>query len=264
VAKGEVQHDKFLLINSSNEAVPFAGENTTEPAFGLPARWIKQSDKEIAVSQGFVVVDPATVIATHVTEVIKSNAYEIMGRDELQKLLDLFKQSYPKVVEDLIPNLLPIGTVLKVCKNLLKEGISIKDMRTILETLADYAPMTKEAEYLTEFVRQQLGAQISSKLKADDGNLYVLTLDPATEMKIKDSFKDGGIVSPSFVKKFLSSIDKNSEHFMMTGTNPVILTGPDTRRFVKRLIEKSLPNVSVISTAEVGGIKLQTLGVVGD
>jgi len=262
IARGDVYHDQFLLINSSNEPIPFHGENTTEPAFGLPARWIMESDKEQAVSEGFVVVDPATVIATHITEIIKASSSDILGRDELQKLLDLFKQNYPKVVEELIPNLLPMGTVLKVCKSLLRENISIKDMRTILETLADYAPMTKEPEYLTEFVRQNLGAQISSKLKADDGNLYVLTIDPTLEMKIKEAFKDGGSVSPGFVKKFLKSIDNNAEHFAMTGTSPVLLTTPDARRFIKRIIERSMPTISVISTAEVGNINLQTLGVV--
>ncbi len=264
IARNKVYSDKFMLINSNNEPVPVTGENTTEPAFGLPARWINAADKEKAVSLGFVVVDPATVIATHVTEILKNNGYEILGRDELQKLLDIFKQTYPKVVEELIPGLLPIGTVLRVCKNLLKENVSIKDLRTILETLADYAPVTKEAEYLTEFARQHLGAQISHKLKSDDGSLYVLALEPTLELKIKDGFKDGGSISPTFVKKFLKDIDKNAEHFMMTGTNPVIITSPDTRRFVKRLIEKSMPNVSVVSTAEVGAVKLQTLGIIGE
>lgn len=264
IAKGSVYPDRLMLINSSNEPVGISGDNTTEPAFGLPAKWISPKDKEKAVSLGFVVVDPATVIATHVTEIVKANAHEIIGRDELQKLLDIFKQSYPKIVEELIPNLLAMGIVLKVAKNLLKEGISIKDMRTILETLADYAPMTKDPEFLTEFVRQHLSGQISAKLKAEDGNLYVLTIDPTVEMKIKDSFKEGGSINPSFVRNFLKDIDKNAEHFMMSGTNPIILTSPDARRFVKRIIERSMPNVAVISTAEVGNVSLQTLGIIGE
>jgi len=136
-------------------------------------------------------------------------------------------------------------------------------MRTILETLADYAPMTKEPEFLTEFVRQNLGPQITSGLKADDGNLYVLTVDPETEMKVKEGFKEGATVSPSFVKTFLGSLDNNAEHFGIIGTNPIILTGPDTRRFVKRMIERTMPSVSVISTTEASSVNLQTLGVIG-
>ncbi len=263
MARDKVQADKFLLINSSNEPVPFTGENTKEPAFGLPARWINAGDREDAVSQGFVVVDPATVVATHVTELLKNNAGELLGRDELQKLLDIFKESHPKVVEELIPNLLSMGVVLKVMKNLLKENVSVRDLRTILETLADYAPVTKDPEYLTEFVRQNMGAQISSRLKSDDGNLYVLALDPTLELKVKDGFKEGSSLNPTFVKKFLKDVDANAEHFLMTGTAPIILTSPDTRRFIKRLIDRAMPNVSVVSTAEVGGINLQTLGIIG-
>ncbi len=261
--RGMVYHDQYLLINSTGEAVPFDGTNTKEPAFGLPAKWISESDRDSATGLGFVVVDPATVVATHITEILKSHAHDILGRDELQRLLDLFKEKYPKVVEELIPNLLPMGTVLKVLKNILKEGISIRDMRTILETLADYAPVTKDAEYLTEFVRQQLGAQISSRLKSDDGNLYVLTIDPRLEIEIKEAYKESGVVSPMLMKKFMDSIDKNAEHFAMTGSMPVLLTNPDTRRFVKKMIERSMPGVAVISTAEVSSVRLQTLGVVG-
>ncbi len=264
VARGKVQADKFLLINSANEPIPFSGENTTEPAFGLPARWISEEDKEKATQMGFVVVDPATVMATHITEIIKNNASDIIGRDEFQKLLDVAKRHYPKLVEDLIPNIVPAGVVLKVVKNLLKEGVSVRDLKTILETIADYAPTTKDPEYLTEFVRQNLGPQIVNKLKAEDNKLYVLTLEPNLEMKIRDTFRENKGLNPGFIRNFLNEIDKKAAAFLNTNTQPVILTTPDSRRFIKKLIDRSMPNVSVVSTAELGNMSLETLGVIGE
>jgi len=264
VAKGKVQADKFMLINSANEPIPFSGENTTEPAFGLPARWISQEDKEKATQMGFVVVDPATVMATHITEIIKNNASDIIGRDEFQKLLDVAKRHYPKLVEDLIPNVLPAGVVLKVVKNLLKEGVSVRDLKTILETIADYASTTKDPEYLTEFVRQNLGPQIVNKLKGEDNKLYVLTLEPNLEMKIRDTFRENKGLNPGFIRNFLNEIDKKASAFLNTNTQPVILTTPDSRRFIKKLIDRSMPNVSVVSTAELGNMSLETLGVIGE
>ncbi len=263
VAKGTVDPDKYLLINSSEERVPFKGENTTEPAFGLPARWIDEKDTDSAREDGFVVVDPATVIATHITEAVKNNAYEIIGREELQKIIDIFSKKHPKLVEELIPEVVPMSTLLKVIRNLLKENLSVKDMRTILETLADYSSVTKDPEYLTEFVRQNLGAQISNSLKSEDGSLYALTMEPSVELKVKEAFKENGSINPGLMRNLLSQIDKKAKAFADVGANPVIITSPDARRFVKRIIERSMPSVSVISTAEMGNEKVETLGMIG-
>jgi flagellar biosynthesis protein FlhA len=182
MANGELMFDNFLAMNPGTADGELDGIQTTEPAFGLPAVWIGESQKERAEMMGYTVVDPPSVIATHLTEIIKNHAYELLGRQDVQKLTDNIKESYPALVDEVIPKLLNIGDTQKVLSNLLKEGVSIRDMLTIMETLADYAPITKDTDMLTEYVRQAMKRNITKRF-ISDGQAKVLTLDISRKAK---------------------------------------------------------------------------------
>ena len=169
--------DHFLAMNPGLVEEEMDGIKTTEPAFGLPAIWITESQRDKAEMLGYTVVDPPSIIATHLTEIIKKYAHELTGRQEVQTLIDNVKQNYPAIVDELVPKVMTIGEIQKVIANLLKEGVSIRDMVTILETLADYAPVTHDPDMLTEYVRQALGRAISKKFISDSKS-NVITLDP--------------------------------------------------------------------------------------
>jgi len=259
---------QYLAMDSGATTGEIDGARTTEPVFGLPAVWIRGADKEQAQLFGYTVVDNTTVVATHISETIKKYAQELIGRQELQQLIDNLALTCPKVVEELVPALLSIGTVLRVIKNLLREGTSIRDFRSIMEALADYGGLTKDPEMLTEFVRQALGRSIVEQFKSEDDTLCLLSLDRSVEEAVIDgvqSSEQGSYLAcePAIVQKILMSLRQEMEKFNVTGTNPVLIASPSIRRHIKKLTERFVPNLAVLSHSEVPpNIKIQSLGVV--
>lgn len=267
IAKGELLLDHYLAMNSGTVFEEITGIDTVEPAFGLPALWIPESEREQAELNGYTVVDAVSVLATHITEVIKSHASEILGRQETQNLVDSIKQSNASVVEELMPDLLSIGDIQKVLANLLKERISIRDMVTILEVLADYAKMTKDTEILTEYVRHALSRQIT-KQNVQNNILPAVTLDPATENIIASAVQrndHGSYVSlePNNMQRLINSLNSELPKLTNLGYQPIVLTSPAVRLYFRKLIERSIPGIVVLSHAEIQpDVEIQVLGVV--
>ncbi len=268
VAEAELMIDYLLAMDPGDAKKPIEGIPTTEPAFNLPALWIPASRKEEAQFAGYSVVDLSTVIATHLTEVIKSYAYEFLGRQEVQKLLDNLAKTAPKTVEELMASL-SLGQVQKVLQNLLKERVSIRDLLTIAETLADYAPMSKDPEVLTEYCRQRLARSIvKSLLGPGVKDLHVLTLDPAVEDVITAGIQQtehGTYLSldPDKVQAILNGINAQMDNFTKLTQPPVILCSPVVRRHLRKVVERFLPNLVVLSHNElVPELNVHALGVV--
>jgi flagellar biosynthesis protein FlhA len=268
IAQGSMMVGHLLAMDPGNVYNPIAGVPTKEPAFGLDAIWIPQRLKEDATMAGYTVVDLSTVIATHLTEVIRLNSHELLGRQELQTLLDSFKQTAPKVVEDLVPNLLPVGSILKVARNLLKEGVSIRDFRTILETLADNAALTKDPAVLTEHVRAALGRSITKKLVGSDGQLTLLTLDRQIEETFAGSIiqTDQGpqlSADPDFVRRFVAQLNEQAQAVVAETSQAVVLCSPLIRAQVKQLIDRFIPNIIVLSHNEISpNVAVRSFGTV--
>ncbi|MEE2787641.1 MAG: flagellar biosynthesis protein FlhA [Myxococcota bacterium] len=269
VADGQLVPDRFLAMNPGEVIGTVPGIETTEPAFGLPAIWITDEHKEQADQLGYTVVDCATVVATHLSEVLKENAHELIGRQEMQELIDVFGRQAPKMIEDLIPDKLQLGDILKVVKNLLKEQLSVRDLRTILEGLADHVHLTKNTEILTEFVRQRLSRYISSRLKAEDGQIHVITVDGNLEEAFRGQIQqiDGDFhlgISPQVAEQLLVQLEARMNEMSMMGLVPVMLVSPELRRPVRNLIERFLPQMMVISHKEIAhGVQVSTEGEVG-
>jgi flagellar biosynthesis protein FlhA len=267
IAGGEILPGHCLAMNSGTSTETLKGVATTEPAFGLPATWISEDKKERALVAGYTVVDCTTVVATHISEIIKKYAFELIGRQEAQNLLDNVSKSYPKLVEELIPNLLSLGTVMRVLQNLLREHVSIRDIRTILETLADWAPTTRDPELLTEFVRQSLARSISLPYAQDGQVLPVLTLDRELESTVQDSLHRSGegsylALDPTIAQAMFGSLTEGMQKFN-GGTSPVLLCAPTIRPHVKKLTERYLPSLVVLSHNEIAAnLKVRSLGTV--
>jgi len=256
IGSGSLMVGHLLAMDPGNVSDPVSGVPTKEPAFGLDATWITPRQKEEATYAGYTVVDLSTVIATHLTELIRQNSAELLGRQELQSLIDSFKTTSPKVVEDLIPNLLPLGSVLKVMKNLLKEGVSIRDFRTILEALADMAPYQKDAVLLTEHVRTALARTITKKLVSPDGELMLLTLDRTIEETIASGIiqTDQGqqlSLDPEFVRSFVAQLNQQAMELASQSSQAIVLCSPLIRNHVKTLIDRFIPNIVVLSHNEI-------------
>ncbi|MBI5587523.1 MAG: flagellar biosynthesis protein FlhA [Deltaproteobacteria bacterium] len=268
VARGELLAGHSLAIDPGNAQEGLEGISTVDPAFGLPSIWVPDSMQEKAQMMGYTVVNHSAIVATHITEVIKSHAFEILGRQEAQNLLDKVSKSHPKVVEELVPGLLSLGGVQKVLQNLLKERVSIRDIQTILETLADYAPVTKDTDLLTEYVRMNLARQISKTHQGADSVIQVVALNQEIEEAISKSVHEtpqGSFLSiePNLAQRILSKIKETVEEVISRGHQPVLLVSHQTRRFVRKLTERSFPTVPVISHNEVSNnVKVQTLKVV--
>lgn len=268
IAKGEVMPRHLLAINPGQVTGEVEGKPAQDPCFGLPAIWITPQDKEKAQVEGYTVVDCGSVIATHLTEVIKTNGQELLGRQEVQSLLDQIAKTHPRVVDDLIPGQLTLGAVVRILRNLLRERVSIRDLRTILETIADYAPQTKEPEALTEFVRQSLGRSITSQHTTSDGLLQVISLDPALDRRLIDAMRPsptGEIqsVSPSFVNAFLGAVRQAIERVAGRGYQPIVLCSHVIRAQVYRLISPGVQALAVLSPNEVDArTKIQAIEVV--
>lgn len=259
---------QYLAMDAGGVTLQLPGAATKEPVFGLPAVWIKPDERDQAQVNGYTVVDSTTVIATHISETIRRYAHELVGRQELQQLLDNMAVTAPKVVDELIPGQLGLGAVLRVIKSLLKEGVSIRDLRTILETLADYAGLTKDPDVLTEFVRQGLGRFIVDQFKMDDDTLYLVTIDREVEDLIAEAIQpsDQGsylAIEPAVAQQIISGVKGIVDRFGMYGAQPVVLASPSIRRHVKKMIERFVPHVAVLSHNEIPqNVKIQSLGVV--
>ena len=236
---------------------------------GLPALWISESQRERAEAFGYTVVDPPAIIATHLTEIIRNNLHELLSRQDVQNLVDNIKENHPVLVEELIPKQMSIGDVQKVLANLLNEGVSIRDLVTILETLADYSQLTRDTDMLTEYVRQSLRRSISQKYFGEDVNNKVITLDPQIEQEIRDSVQQtehGSYISmdPDRTQQIFASLNKEISKLTSLGLQPIILTSPIVRIYFKRLVEQVAPDLIVLSFNEIEpNAEIQSIGMVG-
>ncbi|SHO50740.1 flagellar biosynthesis protein FlhA [Desulfopila aestuarii] len=266
VAEAEILPGHFMAMDPGMVTETIKGIATTEPAFGLPAIWITADKKDRAQLAGYTVVDCTTVMATHISEVIKQHAHELIGRQEVQGLLDSLSKHYPKLVEELVPTVLSLGTIMRVIQNLLKEGVSIRDLRTILETMADWAQATQDTDVLTEYVRHALARTISSQL-AIDGIIPLITLAKEVEDAIQTSIqhRETGsylAINPHTAQKILDSIGQAIPLFE-GGSRPTLLAAPQIRPHVRSLTERYYPALAVISHNEITpNLKVRSLGTV--
>jgi len=267
IARGEVLFDHFLAMDPGTASGEIIGIDTKEPAFGLPAKWITEQEREKAEVLGYTVVDPPSIIATHLTEIIRRNASDLLSRQDVKSLIDNVREEHPALVEELTPKLLSIGEIQKVLINLLKEQISIRDMVTILETLADYANITRDPDILTEYVRQRLSRYITKKY-VDKNLLKAVTLDSKLEQLIMDSINQtetGSYLSlePSKAQSILNKILVNVEKMTSIGLPPIILTAPIVRIYLKRLTEQVTKDLIVLSYNEIESfVEVQSVGMV--
>lgn len=267
IAKGELMLDHYLAMNSGTVFEEVPGIETTEPAFGLPALWIPENEREQAELNGYTVVDAVSVLATHLTEVIKQHADEILGRQETQNLIDNLKKTNQSLVDEVVPDLMSVGEIQKVLANLLHERISIRDMATILEVLSDYARATKDTEILTEYVRHAMARQITQQ-NVQNGTLPCITLDPALENRIAGGVQrtdHGSYVSldPDSMQKLITALNAELPKLTNMGYQPIVLTSPAVRLYFRKLVERSVPGIIVLSHAEIEqSVEIQILGVV--
>ncbi|MED3563673.1 flagellar biosynthesis protein FlhA [Bacillus xiapuensis] len=268
IADGEVYLDHFLAMTQGDEDSGIVGIPVVEPAFGLPATWVNMEEKQKVELMGYMIVDPPSVIATHLTEVLKRFAYQLLRREETKELVDNLKQTHPNLVEELVPNLLSVGEIQKVLQNLLREQISIRDLAAIFETLADYAIYTKESKVLTEYVRQSLTRQITEQY-AENGVIHVLTAGATLEKGISDYIQqtEAGIhylsMDPQMSRKISAELQDQIERVVKAGSQPIFLTSPNIRMYLKQFVDKIMPNVPVLSYTELEpDIEIQSIGVV--
>ncbi|HUJ61675.1 MAG TPA: flagellar biosynthesis protein FlhA [Kofleriaceae bacterium] len=260
LAEAEVHAHRVLAIDPTGSALKsLPGELTTEPTFGIPAKWLLSSDRLRAEAAGLTVVDAPAVIATHITELLRRNAHELLGRREAQELLDIAGKHNAKVVEELIPHLMSTGGVIQVLRNLLREGVSIRDLRTILETLADHAGVMKNPDDLTEQVRQRLARRLTRAQLSGDGSLRPLVLDPRAE----NLLRDGTGRSARALSKLTEDIANRAKDLAMRDEPPLLVVAPDLRRTVAGIAARHVPGLSVMSYREVDpGVPFVTRGVI--
>jgi flagellar biosynthesis protein FlhA len=268
ISKGELMPDHMMAMDPGTVIENMDGIETKEPVFGLPAIWITDDRKDEAQYNGYTVVDLSTIVATHLTEVLKANLSELFGRQELVKVLENFKEENPKIVSDLVPDIMPLGTVLKVMQSLLREGVSIRDLRTILETLAEFGTGTKDSEALTEYVRQALYRTITERIKSSQGDVPLFTLDRSLEEAVARSIisSDHGSqlnLDPKVTQTILASLNEKIEEATSQGEKMVVLCSPVIRRHFKKLTEKFIPNMIVVSHNELSPeVNIRSLGSV--
>lgn len=268
IGRGELKMHYLLAMDPGNVTSPIEGTATKEPAFGLDALWIHEGDKERAQFAGYTVVDLSTVITTHLTELIRSNMAELITRQDVQILIDNIQKDSPKLIEELIPGLLTIGQVQQCIQHLLREQISIRDLKTVLETLADWAPHTKQTEKLAEYVRRKLARNITAKFLTADGVLPLASLNPNLERALIDSVQqgdDGSFLSlePGHAQQLINRLNKTSEKFAELGHTPLVLAPGHLRASLAKFASRFAPGVSVISHHEIApNTKVQSLGVV--
>ncbi len=267
VARSELRLGHYLALNPGTAIGELEGSKTHEPTYGLPATWIAERERERAESNGFTVVEPPAVLSTHLVEIIKRNAHRILTRQDVQTLVNVLKQDSSAVVEELIPNMMSIGGVHKILQRLLKEGIPVRDLATICEALSDYAPLTKDPDLLTEYVRYALSPTITQKFVDNDGKLYALTMTPQVEDVLAEEVQSAGgrmqqiNLNPQFLQTLYRSIQSNINIVKQQGRQPIIIVAPSVRLYVRRLLEPVLPEVTVLSFGElVADVSVESLG----
>ncbi|WP_407944631.1 flagellar biosynthesis protein FlhA [Paenibacillus swuensis] len=268
VARGELLLNHYLAMSPGYDDDSIAGIETVEPAFGLPALWIDEANKERAELSGYTVVDPPSVVATHLTEVIKRHAHEILGRQETKALVDNVKDANPALVDELIPNVMSLGDIQKVLAKLLKEKVSIRDLVTIFETLADYGGYTKDPDVLTEYVRQALSRQITLQYTQTGEALKVITVGPSLEKKIAESVQQteqGSYLAmdPNATQTVYQKLVEQINKLIQSGAQPLILTSPTIRMYLRQLMDRTMQDVPVLSYSELEpNVEIQSVGVV--
>ncbi len=269
VASAEILIDHYLAMDPGDAKHRIQGVETREPAFNLPALWVPELHKEEAMLAGYTVVDPATVIATHLTEVFKRHLSEFLGRQEVQGLLDNLAKRAPKAVEDLVPGAMNLGGVQKVLQNLVREGVSIRDILTVVETMADYGSSVKDPDQLTEYVRSRMGRTIVKPYLTAEGALPILNLAPKVEGAIQESVRqtDHGAylaMEPGLAQRIIQAIQRAMDKALLSEGQPVLLTSPLVRPHLAQLLARFIPNLPVISQAEIPAeIKLQSVANIG-
>ena len=268
VSEGEILFDHYMAMNPGYVEEEITGIPTFEPSFHLPAIWITEGQRERAESMGYTVVDPPSIIATHLTEIIRQYIAELLTRQDVQNLVNNLRESNPSLVEELVPKLLGLGEIQKVLQNLLKEGVSIRDLLTIFETLADYAATTRDTDILTEYVRQSLKRAISNKFFPSNETTSVVTLDPKLEQEIMSSVKQteqGAYLTldPAKTKAIMDSVGTETKKLEDLGKMPLVITSPIVRAYFKKLTEDYYKDLVVVSYNEVeSNIELQSVGMV--
>ncbi|WP_242732002.1 flagellar biosynthesis protein FlhA [Bacillus altitudinis] len=268
VAKGELLLDHYLAMSPTPDDDPIEGIETIEPSFGLPAKWISEAEKDQAEMLGYTVVDPASVVSTHITEKIRQNTHELLGRQETKQLIDHLKESYPVLVDEVTPNPLAVGDIQKVLAKLLKEKVSIRNLVTIFETLADYGKLTTDTDLLTEYVRQALARQITAQYARENESLKVVTCSGRVEKVIADSVQQtehGNYLSldPESSESVIQSVAREIEQLSLRQETPVLLCSPPIRMYVKQLLERYFPDLPVLSYNELeANVEVQSIGVV--
>lgn len=268
LARGEVRPGYLLALNP--EGMPpeeLGGIPASDPTFNLPAAWISPAQKEEAELKGCTVVDVSTVLVTHLTEVVKKHAHELIGRQEVKEMVDAVKENLPALVDELIPEVMTIGEIQKILQNLLRENIPLQDLPTILETLADYAVSTKDADVLTEYVRQSMARTISSYYAGEQRKLHVVTLDPSLEKRIADSLQQTvygtyPVLEPETTQRLMQGVSNLLEKLQNKGLSPVVLTSPRIRLPFRRMIERYQPDLAVLSLNEIlPQLEVESVGV---
>jgi flagellar biosynthesis protein FlhA len=264
VARAEVMVSRLLAMNPGTATNGIEGIPTVEPAFNLPALWIPESGRGDAELAGYTVIDPTSVIATHLTELIKTHAPDLLGRQETSALLDNVKQHYPVVVDELVPGLLTVGEIQRVLQNLLRERIPIRNLLLILENLADGARASKDIDFLTERVRAAMSRHISAEY-TENGLLSVITVDPRLETLLGEAARRGedayALLDPNTVAKIYGSLTKQIQSAQQAGLQPIVLTSPQTRLALKRLTERAAPQLVVLSYSEIApGLRVESIG----
>jgi flagellar biosynthesis protein FlhA len=253
---GQCRGGRLLAVDPSGMAPVIDGERTIDPTFGMPAWWITPRDKELAEALGYTVVDHATILATHLGELLRTNAHRLLGRQEVQHLLDVLARSAPKLVDDVVPGVVNLGELVRILRNLARESISIRDMRTILESLAELAAQTKDPEQLTELLRERLAPHITARFKAPDGSVAAMTLDPRLEETLRRSLREiaagtGGALDPALLRSVVQSAERALGAFHAQNATPLLVTPPDLRRYVRAIFEWKVPQLAVASFREI-------------
>ncbi|AJS59153.1 flagellar biosynthesis protein FlhA [Paenibacillus sp. IHBB 10380] len=268
VGGGELLLNHYLAMSPGYEDESISGIETLEPAFGLPALWIDESTKERAELSGYTVVDSPSVVATHLTELIKKHAHELIGRQETKTLIDNLRDSYPVLVDELIPSVLSVGDVQKVLAKLLREKISVRDLVTIFETLADYGNYSKDPDVLTEYVRQALSRQITQQYSQEGETLKVITVGPTLEKKIAESVQQSEqgsylAMDPVSTQTVYQKLNEQINRLLQSGQQPIFLTSPTIRMYLRQVIERTMQDIPVLSYSELEpNVEIQSVGVV--
>jgi flagellar biosynthesis protein FlhA len=268
IAQGELMPGQWLAMNAANSKTVLKGLPTVEPVFKLPATWVNDAERKNAEVNGYTVVDAASVLVTHLSETVKRNCHEILSRQDVQTLLDNLKQTHPTVVTELIPAQLNVGQVQRVLQNLLAEGISIRNLASILEKVSDYAGVTKNPDELSEHARRSLGPQIVKPFQADNGSLQAITLDPRLEQQIAQGMRQTPteislMMEPKLARHVVDTLSQKIQQLLTAGQPPIIMCAPQIRLAFRRFFETTFADLTVLSYAEVPSrIQIQNAGII--